>query len=213
MESDWIDISVAVRAGLVHWPGDPPVRIDRVSDMDKGKEANLSQINMSVHSGTHMDAPLHFLKDGKSIDEVPISTLIGPARVIEITEPDVIHAEILASAGLAPGERILFKTRNSSINWPDQGFLPDFVHLSAEAAGYLAEAGVLMVGVDYLSVSGYGKNEAQVHQNLLGAGIWVIEGLHLGAVTPGSYEMICLPMKLAGCEGAPARAVLRRMDK
>jgi arylformamidase len=195
---------------MVTWPGDPPVRTARVSDMEKGDGATLTRLDMGVHAGTHMDAPLHFLREGKSIDEAPFDALIGPARVIEVEDPEMIRAEALRSAGLFPGERVLLKTLNSSRNWPEQSFDPDFVHMSAEAAAHLAEAGVRTVGVDYLSVGGYRRDGADVHRHLLGAGIWIIEGLHLGGVPSGRYDLICLPIKLAGCEGAPARAVLRR---
>lgn len=209
MNSGWIDISVPLRTGMASWPGDPQVRIYRVSDIAGGDGANLTKIDMSAHSGTHMDAPLHFYENGKSIDEAPLSALIGPARVIEIPDPEMIRADALAQKKPQPGERILFKTRNSAKNWPEQAFMTDFVFLETDAARYLAESGVLTIGVDYLSVSGYGKNEAEVHRALLGADIWIIEGLCLNGVPPGNYEMICLPLRLAGGDGAPARAVLR----
>jgi len=207
--TEWIDVSVPLRTGMASWPGDPPVRIHRVSDIENGDGANLTQINMSAHSGTHMDAPLHFYENGKGIEAVPFSALIGPARVIEITDPETIRAEVLAEQNIQPGERILFKTRNSARNWPDEPFTADFVYLETDAARFLAESGVRIIGVDYLSVAGYGKNEAEVHRALLGAGIWVIEGLYMDAVSPGTYEMICLPIRLAESDGAPVRAVLR----
>ena len=209
MAPEWIDISVPLRTGMVHWPGDPPVNIERVSDMDRGDQANLSKMDMSVHSGTHMDAPLHFIRDGMSIDEVPFEALIGPARVIEIVERESISVEALAANRILPGERILFKTRNSEQNWAAKAFMPNFVYLSTQAAECLVEIGVKTVGVDHLSVSGYGRNEVEVHQKLLEANIWVIEGLYLGNVSPGNYEMICLPIKIYSGEGAPARAILK----
>ncbi len=209
MASEWIDISVSLRSGMAHWPGDPPVSIERVSDMDRGDKANLSKMEMSVHSGTHMDAPLHFIRNGTGIDAVPFDALIGQARVIETAERESISAETLTANRIIPGERILFKTRNSDQNWTEKSFMSDFVYLSTEAAAYLAEMGVRTVGVDYLSVSGYGRNETEVHYNLLEAGIWVIEGLYLGGVNPGNYDMICLPIKIFNGEGAPARAILK----
>ncbi|MDZ7831586.1 MAG: cyclase family protein [Desulfobacterales bacterium] len=209
--SEWIDISVPLRTGMASWPGDPPVRITRVSDMENGDGANLTQINMSAHSGTHVDAPLHFYENGKSIEEIPFSALIGPARVIEITDPELVREEVLAEENILPGERILFKTRNSTRNWPDEPFTADFVYLETDAARFLAESRVRTIGVDYLSVAGYGKNEAEAHRALLGAGIWVIEGLYMDAVSPGNYEMICLPIRLAESDGAPVRAVVRAL--
>jgi arylformamidase len=209
MKSDWIDISAPLRTGMVSWPGDPPVRIYRVSDITGGDGANLTKVDISAHAGTHVDAPLHFFENGKSIDEAPLSALIGPARVIEIPDSEIIRTDALAQEKLQAGERILLKTRNSAKKWPEQAFISDFVYLETDAARYLAESGVLTIGVDYLSIAGYGKNEAEVHRLLLGAGIWIIEGLYLSGVPPGNYEMICLPIRLAGSEGAPARAVLR----
>lgn len=211
--SIWIDASVPVRTGMVTWPGDPPVRLDRVLDMAAGAEANLSRMDMSVHAGTHVDAPLHFLKDGRSVDEAPISALMGPARVIEAGDKSVIDAACLRAADPRPGERLLIKTRNSSRDWWAEPFDPDFVYLSTEAAELLARIRVQTVGVDYLSVAGFETNEAEVHRHLLGTGIWVIEGLHLGGAAAGRYEMICLPVNLAGCEGAPARVILRRINE
>jgi len=209
MKSEWIDISVSLRTGMVHWPNDPPVCIEQVSDMSCGDKANLSKMDMSVHSGTHVDAPLHFIRDGKSVDAVPFDALIGKTRVIEIAERESISVKALAANRILRGERILFKTRNSEQKWAEKEFMPHFVYLSTEAAGYLAELGVKTVGVDYLSVSGYGRNEVEVHQKLLEADIWVIEGLYLGGVNPGNYHMICLPLNIYNGEGAPARAILK----
>ena len=209
MEHDWIDISVPLRTGMAHWPGDPPVRIERISDMETGDDVNLSKMDMSVHSGTHMDAPFHFIRDGISIDAAPFDALVGPARVIQITDPESISVDTLAANRIEAGERVLLKTRNSSQNWAQRDFIPDFVHLSTEGANYLAEIGVRTLGVDYLSVSGYLKNETEVHRGLLGAGVWVIEGLFLGGVDPGEYEMICLPINIFKGDGAPARAIIR----
>ncbi len=133
MMPEWIDISVPLRTGMASWPGDPPVRIQRVSDMENGDGANLTQINMSAHSGTHMDAPLHFYENGKGIEAVPFSALIGPARVIEITDPEIIRAEVLEEENIQAGERILFKTRNSARYWPGEPFAADFVSLATVA--------------------------------------------------------------------------------
>ncbi|NIV96501.1 cyclase family protein [candidate division KSB1 bacterium] len=209
MNSEWIDISVPLRDGMVHWPGDPDVRIYRVSDIDKGDVANLSKLDMSAHTGTHMDGPLHFTKDGISLDQMPLSATIGPARVIEIQDTESIKPEALIPYDIKRGERILFKTDNSTRDWLNGPFIEDFVYISTEAANFLTEHGVKTVGVDYLSVSGYNKNEVEVHQTLLQAGIWIIEGLQLAQVEPGSYGLICLPIKILNSDGAPARAILR----
>lgn len=183
--------------------------ITREHDMAKGARNNLSALNMCAHVGTHMDAPLHFIHQGAGIDAVPLPAIIGPCRVVEIRHPQGILPEELAGANLQPGERILFKTANSNRHWEAEPFNPDFVHIPVAGAQFLAQAGVQTVGVDYLSVGGYKRDGSEAHRVLLGAGIWIIEGLQLGQVSPGHYDLICLPIKLRDCDGAPARAVLR----
>ncbi len=205
----WIDISVPLYTDMVHWPDDPSVQIERMTDLNQGDVATVSKLSMSVHSGTHMDAPAHFLKGGASIDMMPIEATIGRARVIEIQDIESIKSEELERHDIREGERILFKTKNSLRAWQSAGFVQDFVYISYEAAQYLAHARVQTVGIDYLSVGGFTKDGPETHYALLGAGIWIIEGLHLSQVQPGTYELACLPLKMLGCEGAPARAVLR----
>jgi len=205
-----IDISVPLRDGMVHWPGDPPVRIRKVKEVGRaGSSSTLSLLSMGSHTGTHMDAPGHFLRRGRPIDRMPLSAVMGPARVIGIRDPEVIRVEELRLHGIRRGERILFKTRNSSRCWKTNSFVRDFVHLPAESACYLAGLRLRCVGVDYLSVGGYKRDGLEVHRLLLGAGIWIIEGLDLSKAQPGRYELICLPLKISGGDGAPARAVLR----
>lgn len=209
--SEWIDITVPLRTGMAHWPGDPPVSLERLSDMNRGDEANVGVLHMSAHTGTHMDAPLHFVKDGAGIDEMPLDATVGPARVIGI-EADVIGETVLAAQGVQIGERILFKTRNSALCWRwSRCFLKNFVHIDASGARYLAEKRVRAVGIDYLSIGAYGGDGAETHRILLGAGIWVIEGLNLESVEPGLYDLICLPLKIAMGDGAPARAMVRSL--
>ena len=208
-EKQWIDISVPLKNDMVTWPNDPEVTIERISDIEKGDRINLSQLSLGAHTGTHMDAPLHFLRNGKGIDKIPLTMLVGPARVIAIKDPVSVKPDELISHQIESGERILFKTRNSNKNWARKSFLEDFVFLSTEAAYFLAERKVLMVGVDYLSVGGYKKNGHEVHCALLQTGIWIIEGLDLSQVQPGRYELICLPLKIANSDGAPARAILQ----
>ncbi|MDQ6676700.1 MAG: cyclase family protein [Acidobacteriota bacterium] len=207
---DWIDISVALYPGMPHWPGNTPFEIAKDHDMALGDHDNVSRISMGVHTGTHMDAPLHFLANGVAIDTMPFQATVGRARVIEIENPETISVPELQSHDLEPGERLLFKTQNSSRSWPTQPFFADFVYIPHEAAEFLAERQVRTVGVDYLSVGGYKKDGAQTHSALLNAGIWIIEGLNLAAVAPGHYDLVCLPLLLAGVEAAPARAILRR---
>jgi arylformamidase len=205
----WIDVSVTVRSGMPHWPDNPPIVMERVMDLSRGDSANVSHLAMGVHSGTHMDGPVHFIHEGRGLDEMPLSATMGEARVIEIEDPKEITAEELARHGLRAGERILFRTSNSIRCWHAPSFVEDFVAISEPAARHLAETRVRTVGVDYLSVGGYHADGPLIHRILLEAGIWIIEGLDLSPVTGGRYEMICLPVKLHGSDGAPARAILR----
>ncbi len=209
MTQDWIDISVPLRSGMVHWPDNPPVLFERVLDIERGDVANVSKLSLGAHTGTHMDAPIHFLSGGAGIDEMPLGATMGRARVIEIADPVSITPAELAGHGIRRGERILFKTRNSPRVWQSDDFVEDFVYIGREAARFLAGAGVRTVGVDYLSVGGFRDDSVETHQALLEAGVWVIEGLNLSAVEPGDYELVCLPLRIVGGDGAPARAVLR----
>lgn len=210
---DWIDISVPLHTGMVHWPDNPPVRIERMLSMDRGDVANVSAISMGSHTGTHMDAPLHFVAHGRGIDQVPFDAVIGTARVVAINDDVAISRAELEPLDLRAGERVLFKTRNSARCWNTDSFVQDFVYIAQGAARYLAECRVRTVGVDYLSVGGYTHDGAETHHALLEAGIWVIEGLNLDAITPGTYELLCLPLKIVGGDGAPARALLRPLAR
>lgn len=209
MANEWIDVSVPLRTDMVHWPTDPAVTIARVRAIAAGASADVSHLDMGAHTGTHMDAPVHFVPGAPGIDALPLDAVIGQARVIAIADPVSIMAAELRPLDLLPGERLLFKTLNSERCWQSDSFVEDFVYVSAEAAGFLVERGVRTVGVDYLSVGGYFRDGPETHETLLRAGVWIIEGLNLGAVQPGVYDLICLPLRIAGCDGAPARAVLR----
>ena len=210
MSNDWIDISVPIYTGMVHWPDNPPVRVDYMLHLDRGDVCTVSTLSMGSHTGTHMDGPLHFVPAGKGLHEMPLDAAIGKARVIEIRDPESIKPEELELYHIQRGERLLFKTLNSTRCWQTDTFLEDFVYLSQEAARYLASIGVQTVGIDYLSVGGYTKDGPETHLALLEAGIWIIEGLDLSPVEPGTYELICLPLRVAGSDGAPARAILRK---
>ena len=205
----WIDVSVTVRHGMPHWPDNPPIVMQRPMELLRGHACNLSHLAMGVHTGTHIDAPVHFIHQAAGVDEMPLAATMGPARVIEIADPRVITADELRGHSLQAGERVLFRTANSPRCWLADRFVEDFVYISEQAAEHLAETRVRTVGVDYLSVGGYHADGAKIHRILLSAGIWIIEGLDLSAVRAGRYEMICLPVKLHGSDGAPARALLR----
>lgn len=211
-ELDWIDISVPLHTGMVHWPGDPEFCISRQSDIRKGDPATVSRLCLGAHSGTHMDAPAHFFPNAAGIEAMPLDTTIGPARVVAIEDPTAVRPEELEKHSISRGERILFKTRNSQRVWKEKEFVKDYVFISKEAAEYLARIRVRCVGIDYLSVGGYRQDGEATHMSLLRARIWIIEGLDLSAVSPGTYELICLPLSIAGADGAPARALLRPVD-
>ena len=205
-----VDISVPVSADLPVWPGDSPIEIERYRLISDGDNSNNSRITCSVHSGTHVDAPAHFIEKGASIEQLPLETLVGPVTVIELPEADIITPELLDAQELAPEtRRLLVKTKNSAL-WADPGhpFNPDFVALDSESARWMVNRGIDLVGIDYLSIQMFKDTEPLTHRILLDAGIVIIEGLDLRKVEPGDYQLMCLPIKLAGCEGAPARAVL-----
>ena len=205
----WIDISTPIAAGMVHWPNDPAVDIVPTKDMARGASCNTSRLTLGSHTGTHIDAPRHFLPDGVGVDAMPLDVMVGPARVIEFRDTDVITAEALARAKPRRGERLLIKTSNSRRCWSRAEFVEDFVYLATPAAELLAERGVRLVGVDYLSVAGYKKNTTEVHRALLGAGAWILEGLNLSAARPGPCDLVCLPLRIVGGDGSPARALLK----
>lgn len=207
----WIDISVPLFSGMVIWPGDPSVRIERVFDLDHGDECTVSAISMGSHTGTHIDAPLHFIKGAKCMDEMPFDATIGLSRIIEIFDKGSIKAEELINHGIRPGERILFKTRNSDRLWNSNRFAEDFVYIEHAAADFLVNRKVRTVGVDYLSVGGFDQDGAKTHHILLEAGIWIIEGLDLSRVEHGRYKLICLPVKILKSDAAPARAIVKRV--
>lgn len=204
-----IDISVTISPRLPVWPGCPTVRFDRRLDRDRGDEVNDTNVFFSTHTGTHIDAPAHFLDQADTVEALPLEVLIGPVVVVDATGVETIDASFLSRIQLPAGTaRLLFKTRNSKL-WRDgvTEFQTDFVALSADAAAWVMEQGIRLVGIDYLSIQRY-NDPPDTHLILLKAGVVIVEGLDLSRVVPGRYELCCLPMKLAGVEAAPARAVL-----
>ena len=205
-----LDISVSLNADLPVWPGDPQFVLKPYRRISEGSVSNDSRIACSVHSGTHVDAPAHFIENGATVEQMSLDVLIGNATVIEILNEDIITAEILQNLKLPENmERLLLKTKNSAL-WarPGHRFNPDFVALNSDAAAWLVQKDVRLVGVDYLSVQLFNDTEPLTHQILLEAGVVIVEGLNMQNVQQGSYQLVCLPLKLAGSEGAPARAVL-----
>lgn len=209
----WIDVSATLDPTTTPvYEGDAPIRFDFLKDMRKGDALTLSAYSLGAHSGTHIDAPMHFIRDGASVERVPLASLIGLARVIDI--PDSVQAIDAAELGRHEwkgAERVIFRTRSASRGWmKSPTFHKDFAYLAPDAAQLLADANVRLVGVDYISAEQFGAPAPRTHQILLGKGIPIIEGLALDDVTAGDYEIIVLPMKVAGHEGAPARAIMRR---
>jgi len=178
--------------------------------MQQGADANVTFCRMTAHTGTHMDAPNHFLMDGRGIDEFQLEVGIGRARVITVgSGVRAIRDTELQDKEIRRGERIFLKTKNSDRAWHDRDFQPDFTALTESAAAFLSDSGVALVGVDYLSVGLYQADGIETHKTLLRAGIWIVEGLDLAAVSDGEYDMVCLPLRILGCDGSPARVALR----
>jgi arylformamidase len=203
--TDWIDVSVPVSEEMAVFAYEQKPQFERRASMDRGDMGNNSTIHMGIHTGTHLDAPRHGIIDGKTIDKMPLSDAIGPARVIEINDMEAVRAEALKQYQFKRGERVLFKTQNSARCWKTDAFVADFVYIATDAAQILADAEVRLVGIDYLSVGG----PPETHKILLCAGLWLLEGLDLSAVIPGNYNLVCLPLRLIGVEGSPVRAVLQ----
>ncbi|HLD94247.1 MAG TPA: cyclase family protein [Anaerolineales bacterium] len=204
------DISLTVFPGMTVWPDDPQVVLERISKLEEGRNSNGSRMAMSVHTGTHVDAPYHFLKDGSTVEKMPLKVLIGRAYVVHLSDDvDLITPKELEDAEIPPRtRRVLIRTRNSKIWQKDlRTFHKDYVGISGEGAEYLVKRGVKLIGVDYLSVAPF-KNTRPTHLALLNAGVVIVEGLNLSQVSHGRYNLICLPLKLEGSDGAPARAVL-----
>ncbi|HSJ73625.1 MAG TPA: cyclase family protein [Miltoncostaeaceae bacterium] len=209
----WIDVSVPVRTGMIVYDGDPQVRIEQVMDIARGDLANLSRMELGTHTGTHVDAPRHFLEDGTGADRLPLDVLVGPAVVADArAAPRDIDAAALASLGVPAGtERLLLRTRNGGL-WEQGAFSRDYVGVAEDAARELVAAGVRLVGIDYLSIAP-SADPAPTHRVLLEAGVVVVEGLDLRGAAPGAYELVCLPLRIEGADGAPARALLRPLTR
>lgn len=213
LQTPWMDVTATLNPATTPvYEGDAPMRFEFLKDMRRGDGFTLSVYSLGAHSGTHIDAPMHFIRDGASIDRVPLEPLIGPARVIEVADGvQAIDAAELGRHEWRGAQRVIFRTRSSVRGWMSSStFHRDFAYIAPDAAQLLADAGVLLVGIDYISAEQFGAPAPTTHRILLGKGIPIVEGLSLEAVRPGEYDLIVLPMKVAGHEGAPARAVLRK---
>ena len=204
-----LDVSVPLAAGIPAYPGNPEFELHPIKRIADGDSSNVSRLVMGTHTGTHVDAPRHFFDDGAGVDGLRLDLLLGRARVVEITKRGGIGAAELAEAGLREDIRVLLKTSNSAL-WNGMGFHPDYTHLTEAGARYLVDQGVKVVGIDYLSVEQFKKAGAPAHRAMLSQGVIIIEGLNLAEADPGMYEMYCLPLRIAGADGAPARVILKR---
>ena len=204
-----IDVTVPLDASLPVYPGNTPFTLEPIKRIATGDSSNVSTLHMSAHTGTHVDAPSHFFEGAAGADALPLELLFGRTRVIEVTSHKHIGPDELSGVNLSEDIRLLIKTPNSRL-WRSAKFRPDYVGVTEAGAQYLVERGVKVLGVDYLSVEAFKKPGAPAHHVLLGGGTIVIEGLNLSEVDPGTYEMFCLPLRIVGADGAPARVVLRR---
>jgi len=207
------DVSVPLSSATPTYPGDPGIEIKKWMTLVKGDPANVSLINFGLHSGTHVDAPAHFIEGARTVDKLPLTSLVGEVHVIAVPDDrNTIDQEFVAQAVPTGAKRVLFKTRNSNLwNQPERGFQEDYVSIEPAAARKLAADGTMVVGIDYLSVEKFGSKSFETHLALLSQEVVIIEGLDLREVPAGIYELICLPLRIAGAsgDGAPARVILR----
>ena len=201
------DITVPLVAGLTAYPGDPPVVLETLQKAGESPYG-LSRLSLTTHSGTHVDAPLHFVAGGTPVDELPLEILMGKTRVVEIQSRERVERSELEALDLRDDLRVLLKTRMSG-QIQRSGFQEDHVYLTGDAARYLAQAGIKLVGFDYLSIEKLGSRDYAAHVALLEARVVIVEGLDLSEIEPGEYDMVCLPLRIAGADGSPARVVLR----
>lgn len=210
------DVTVPLSNGMPTWPGDPEIQIVNWQSLSKGDSANVSMLKFSAHTATHVDAPAHFIEGAAKVESMPLEVLIGEAEVIEVPEDARVIDVEFVTAHCAPGAtRILFKTRNSAF-WSEANpqFRTDFTYLDLPAAEKLVRQGIKLVGIDYLSIEKFGQEKHETHHALLSHNVIILEGLNLSDVPAGTYELICLPLRLRSNigDGAPARVVLRTLD-
>ncbi len=207
-KTGWIDVTVPIRPGMAVFPGDPPVRIELAQAIASGASCNVTRLDMGAHTGTHVDAPVHFIEGAAGAEALPLETLIGPAWVVDGTHlAGQIDERALEALVIPESEsRLLFKTRNSAL-WEREEFSDAFIGVTDAAARALVARGIALVGADYLSIAPHGK-AAPTHHAFLKAGVVILEGIDLREIEPGPYDLVCLPLRIVGCDGAPARALL-----
>ena len=208
----WYDISVPLKQGMNYFPTDPvPPKIYRYSDRELGSPVTMSMLEIISHTGTHIDSPLHFIAGGSTITDMPLDVTIGPCRVFEIKDPVKIKVSELEPHKIKKGERVLFKTRNSPRTYTSPKFVDDYVYLDVEAAEYLVSKGVILFGLDNITIGSFKEQEnlKKTHETLLGAGVYILEDCALDGVPAGEYELLCLPLRMWKGDAGPCRAILR----
>ena len=209
-----IDITTPLGSMLPVWPGGIGIHLETVHRSGENYHESISKLSCDVHSGTHIDAPLHFLSEGKDTAQIPLEVLVGEALVVDIQSSSHITAADLENLGIPKDtKRLLLRTKNSSL-WDNFGkvFREDYIALTHEAAEWIVNTNIRLIGIDYLSIQPFGDLSQQTHLTLLSADIVILEGLNLSGVQQGIYELICLPLSLEKAEGAPARAILRNKE-
>lgn len=204
------DISLTIEPGILVWPGDSPVTMDIVESIDRGGSSNVSLLHVGTHTATHVDAPGHFIPGAPGVDSISPEVLLGQARLFQLPDAHHIDRKLLERLDLKDVKRLLLGTRNSALLKQRQ-LEPDYAFVSEDAARYLVDMGIKLVGVDYLSIEQYQKEGHPTHHILLGAGVVIVEGLYLTDVPSGDYELMCLPLKIKDADGAPARVFLREV--
>jgi len=207
------DVSVPIANGMPVWPSDPPLKLTPQAHLsrDRSHTVHVTTIEMGSHTGTHIDAPFHFVEGGRKLDEIPLKDLVGPVSVIQVTGVPSITREHLKSLSWKNVERVFFKTDNSE-HWNDGVFFERFVYLEPDAAEFLVQRNIRLVGIDYLSIDPYKSEKHPTHFVLLGRNVIIIEGLNLSRVPPGRYQMVALPLNLQGADGAPTRVIIMEND-
>ena len=208
----WYDISVPLKQGMNYFPTDPvPPKIYRYHDRELGARVTMSMLEIISHTGTHIDAPLHFVAGGSTISDMPLDATIGPCRVIEIKDQQKIKVAELATHNIKKGERVIFKTRNSPKVYTSEKFVEDYVYLDGDAADYLVTRGIILFGLDNITIGHFKEtdNLNRTHRTLLEAGIYILEDCALADVPPGEYELLCLPLLMWKGDAGPCRAILR----
>ena len=204
-----IDISRPIYTGMPHWPGDTAAEFQLVATIPHGAAVNVGRLALSIHTGTHGDAPFHYNEAGAKIDEVPVGTYVGPTRVVDIRGHATVTTALLAAHDFSATPRVLFK----SDSWPDPAvFPPDWPLLAIDVPAWLGVRGVQLVGLDVPSIDHRDSKDLPLHHACDAAGLVILENLDLRAVAPGVYELIALPLKIRGGDGSPIRAVLRTLD-